>query len=239
MPSARIVGAGRAGGSLAVALRDVGWHVETLGRADDLSSAAVGVDVCVVATPDGVIAEVAASINPGDAVVIHLAGSLGLDVLVGHTDRGAMHPLMSLADAARGARLLAENGWFAVAGGSERASAMVQTIVDSLGGRHFSVVDEDRAAYHAAAAIASNHTTALLGQVERVAASVGVPFEAFVPLIIGSVDNVAALGASAALTGPVARGDEATLDRHRAALAALDADELELYEALVLAARKL
>ncbi len=147
-----------------------------------------------------------------------------------------MHPLMSLPDAERGAAQLLDNGWFAVAGSSDHATDLVLAMVAALGGRHFPIADHARAAYHAAATIASNHTTALLGQVERVAAAAGVPFEAFVPLITGSVNNVAALGAAAALTGPVSRGDEATLDRHREAL---DLDELELYEALVVAARKL
>lgn len=236
MATVRIVGAGRAGGSLARALRSVGWLVETLGRADDFSRAAADVDVCVVATPDGAIAEVAAAIEPGNAVVIHLAGSLGLDVLQNHEHCGGLHPLLSLADPERGAALLVDNAWFAVASSSNHADAIVLSMVEALGGRHFAVADEDRASYHAAAAIASNHTTALLGQVARVAAAAGVPFEAFVPLIIGSVHNVAALGAPAALTGPVARGDEATLDRHREAL---DKSELDLYEALVTAARKL
>jgi predicted short-subunit dehydrogenase-like oxidoreductase (DUF2520 family) len=76
----------------------------------------------------------------------------------------------------------------------------------------------------------------LMGQVERVAARVGVPLEAFLALARGSLDNVAALGPAAALTGPAARGDEATLDRHRAAL---DPSELPAYEAMVAEARRL
>lgn len=236
MPSARIVGVGRAGGSLAIALGRVGWQVDTLGRGDDHSQAAQDVDVCIIATPDTAIAEVAESIAPGAAVIAHMAGSLGTDVLGAHEDRAALHPLMSLPDAQRGADQMVERGWWAVAGSSDRAASMVESMVGSLGGTPISVADEDRATYHAAAAIASNHTVALLGQVERVAAAANVPIEAFVPLILGSINNVVAMGASAALTGPVARGDEATLDRHRDAL---DPSELELYEALVIAARRL
>jgi predicted short-subunit dehydrogenase-like oxidoreductase (DUF2520 family) len=98
------------------------------------------------------------------------------------------------------------------------------------------VADEDRAAYHAAAAIASNHLVALLGQAERVAASAGVPFEAYLDLVQATVDNVRALGPAAALTGPAARGDRATLDRHRAALAP---DERAAYDTMVELARRL
>jgi predicted short-subunit dehydrogenase-like oxidoreductase (DUF2520 family) len=113
---------------------------------------------------------------------------------------------------------------------------VVRGAVDDLGGRWFTVADADRAAYHAGAAIASNHLVALLGQVERVAGAVGVPFEAYLDLARGSLENVAELGPAAALTGPVARGDWATVERHRAAL---DQGELEAYDALVAAARRL
>jgi predicted short-subunit dehydrogenase-like oxidoreductase (DUF2520 family) len=91
-------------------------------------------------------------------------------------------------------------------------------MVACLGGRVVEVADGDRAAYHAAACIAANHVVALLGQVERVAASVGLDLESFLPLTRAAVDDVAALGAGAALTGPARRGDWATLSRHLDAL---------------------
>ena len=84
--------------------------------------------------------------------------------------------------------------------------------------------------------IASNHLVALLGQVERVAAAAGVPLEAYLDLVRATLDNVAELGPAAALTGPVARGDWATVDRH---LAALDPSEHEAYGAMVALARRL
>ena len=90
------------------------------------------------------------------------------------------------------------------------------------------VADADRAAYHAAACIAANHVVALLGRVERVAASVGLDVEAFLPLTRAAVDDVAALGPRRALTGPAVRGDWATLSRH---LDALPATERAGYQA--------
>lgn len=233
MPSARIIGPGRAGGALASALIGSGWTVaDLLGRDDDPTSAATDVDVVVIATPDAAIADVAALIAPvPSTVVLHLAGSLGLDVLAAHARRAAMHPLLSLPDAELGAHRLRAGAWFAVAG-----DPFVEQVVADLHGRSFVVADADRAAYHAAACIASNHLVALLGQVERVAGEVGVPFEAYLELVRGTIDNVAALGPAAALTGPAARGDWATIDRHRAAL---DPRELEAYDALVRAARRL
>jgi predicted short-subunit dehydrogenase-like oxidoreductase (DUF2520 family) len=229
----RVIGPGRAGGSLAGALGGVGWEVVgLLGRDDDVTDAASDVDLIVVATPDAAIAAVAAAVAPAPTTVVaHMAGSLGLDVLAGHERRAALHPLVSLPSAEVGAERLRDGAWFAVAG-----DPLAEAVVAALGGRAVAVADEDRAAYHAAACIASNHLVALLGQVERVAAQVGVPLEAFLALARGSLDNVAALGPAAGLTGPAARGDEATLDRHRAAL---DPSELPAYEAMVAEARRL
>jgi len=241
MRSLRVLGSGRAGASVASALGRAGWDVcPVLGRDDDPSEAAEGVDLLVLATPDGVIAEVAAAVRPDDrTVVAHLAGSLGLDVLAPHRLRAALHPLVALPTAEIGARRLADRATFAVAGEPAAALALVEEVVSDLGGRSFVVADDDRAAYHAAAVIASNHLVALLGQVERVASSIGLPLDAYLDLIRVTVDNVAELGPAAALTGPASRGDQATLDRHRAALALLGADEVATYDALVAAARRL
>ena len=102
--------------------------------------------------------------------------------------------------------------------------------------RPFRVDAADRVRYHAAACVASNHLVALLGQVERLAAHAGVPFEAFLPLVTGTVENVDELGPAGALTGPVARGDDETVARH---VDALPDDERDTYEALVREARRL
>jgi predicted short-subunit dehydrogenase-like oxidoreductase (DUF2520 family) len=113
---------------------------------------------------------------------------------------------------------------------------LADRVVDDLGGHRVAVADVDRAAYHAAACMASNHVVALLGQVERVAATAGVPLEAYLDLVRQTVDNVATLGPVEALTGPVRRGDEATVARH---LQAIDPSERPAYEALADAARRL
>lgn len=215
MHTIRIIGPGRAGTSLAAALSTRGWDVVGfLGRRDDLTDAALGVDVLVIATPDDAVAAVAASVAPcPGTTVVHLSGSLGLDALAPHARRAAVHPLVPLPNADVGAARLCSGVTFAVAG-----DPVAQLMVASLGGRTVSVADGDRAAYHAAACIAANHVVALLGQVERVAASVGLDLEAFLPLTRAAVDDVAELGPRAALTGPAVRGDWATLSRHLDAL---------------------
>lgn len=234
MPSVRVVGWGRAGSSLAGALSEAGWDVRdpVSARTESVAAAASGVDLAVIAVPDSAVAAVAAAVEPDpDAVVAHLAGSLGTEVLGAHPRRAAIHPLTSLPDAAVGARRLRSGCWFAVAG-----DEFALRVVADLGGRVLAVADADRAAYHAAAAVASNHLVALLGQAERIAAGVGAPFEAFLDLVRATVDNVAELGPATALTGPAARGDEATIARH---LEAIDPAERPAYRAMSDQARRL
>ncbi len=233
MASVRIVGPGRAGTSFALALAEVGWEVDQmLGSDDDPSDAAVGVDLVLVCTPDASVSSVAGRIEPSmHAVVAHVAGSLGLDALAGHERRASVHPLVALPGGEVGARRLRSGRWFAVAG-----HPLAREVVAALGGRAFEVADADRIRYHAAAAVASNHLVALLGQVERMAAAIAVPFDAYLDLVRATVDNVEELGARAALTGPAARGDDATIARH---LDAIDPSERAAYEALVAEARRL
>lgn len=219
--------------SLRAALIDVGWECDSVfGRGDDCSSAGDGVDVCIIATADADIADVAASIEPTNAVVMHLSGATPLAVL-NHPRTAAMHPLQSLPEPVAGAASLRQC-YFAVAGDD-----IAQHIADELSGKWFPIDDADRAIYHCAAVVASNHTVALLGQVERLANSIGVPFEAFESIVETSIANTWATGPAAALTGPAARGDQATIDAHRAALIERHAQELESYDAAVELARRL
>jgi predicted short-subunit dehydrogenase-like oxidoreductase (DUF2520 family) len=228
----RIVGAGRAGRSLAKALDLGGWRVtEMLDLGDPVTGAADGVDVLVVSVPDGAVADVAAEVVPDlSTLVVHLAGSLTLDALAPHPRRASLHPLVPLPDPDSGAARL-RGAWMALAG-----DPGVESMAAVLGGRAIRVADEHRAVYHAAAAIASNHLVALLGQVERVAAAAGVPLAAYLDLAGAALADVARLGPGAALTGPVSRGDWDTVRRH---VAALPADERPAYLALAAAAARL
>jgi len=204
------------------ALAAAGWTVApAIRHGEDVSTAAAGVDLVLVATPDAAIAGVAAAIDPvATTVVGHLAGSLGLDVLAPHERRASIHPLRSIPSG----DIDVAGGWFAVAG-----DPLADDVVDALVGRRVAVDDEHRAAYHAAACIASNHLVALLAQVERVGASAGVPLDAYLDLVRQTVDNVDAVGPRAALTGPVARGDWETVARHRDAI---DERERDAYDAM-------
>ena len=167
---------------------------------------------------------------------LHLAGSLGLDGLAGLARRGSLHPLVPLPTPDIGAARLRSGITFAVAG-----DPAARAMAGALGGDVGEVGDGDRAAYHAAAVIAANHLVALLGQVERVAASAGLPLTAFAGLLRSATDDALALGPRAALTGPAARGDWETVQRHRTAIASMPAHRTELagYDAMVALARRL
>jgi predicted short-subunit dehydrogenase-like oxidoreductase (DUF2520 family) len=233
LTSFRLIGAGRAGQSFAIALSAAGWDLAgTLGRHDDLRPAARDVDALVIATPDGAVASVSRAVEPSPGtVVFHLAGSLGLDALAPHPRRASVHPLVTLPEPRSGAERLRSGGFFAVAG-----DPLALDMVAALAGQPLAVPDHARTTYHAAACVAANHVVALLGQVERLADGAGVPLAAFLELVCGAVDDVAAVGPARALTGPVARGDDSTIDRHRAVL---DPAERPAYDALVGLAQRL
>jgi predicted short-subunit dehydrogenase-like oxidoreductase (DUF2520 family) len=244
-----LVGPGRAGTTVAVALADRGWDVVgvagrrvdapgTLGVATRLGAPAVepaaaghGADVVIVATPDALVETAAATLAGSvatDALVVHLSGALGLDALAAVPGRvGALHPLQTFPSVEAGLARLA-GSWCAIAGDPE-----VRAIAAQLGLHPVEIADADRVRYHAAACIASNHLVALLDQVRRIAP---VPLEAFLPLVRATVDNVGELGPADALTGPVARGDARTVARH---LEALSGDDRDAYRALARLARSL
>jgi predicted short-subunit dehydrogenase-like oxidoreductase (DUF2520 family) len=235
----RTVGPGRAGRSLTAALTAAGGFrcLGVLGRHDPPRHAAGAVDLLIIATPDDAVERVAAMVDPvPTTAVVHLSGSLGLDVLRTHPRRGSLHPLVPLPDAVVGAERLRSGATFAVAG-----DPVTRDMAHALGGRLVEVEDADRAVYHAAASIAANHLVALIGQVERIAGSVGLPLDAFAGLVHAATDDALALGPSRALTGPAARGDWDTVERHRAALAGLAGHRTELaaYDAMVGLARRL
>jgi predicted short-subunit dehydrogenase-like oxidoreductase (DUF2520 family) len=227
-----IVGAGRLGTALTAALSAAGHVVRgPLGRDADPGAATV-VLLCV---PDGEIAAAAAAV-PAGPLVGHCSGATGLDVL-GAREGFSLHPLMTVPAGAP-PTIFAGAGC-AVDGTSLHALATAERIAASLGMRATQVADEDRAAYHAAASIASNFLVTLEGAAERLAATAGVDRELLAPLVRAAVENWAAEGAERALTGPIARGDDATVARQRAAVQERTPDLLPLFDALVDATRAL
>ncbi|GAA5092834.1 DUF2520 domain-containing protein [Microbacterium yannicii] len=225
-----IVGDGRMGRSLVAALRGAGADVRgPLGR----GATAHDADLVLLAVPDAEIAAAAHHIAAG-RLVGHLSGATTLEPLAPHEALG-IHPLMAVAsDDASFAGVPA-----AVAGSSPRALEAAEALAQALGMTPFQIDDVDRAAYHAAASIASNFLVTLEGFADGLAATAGVPRTAFAPLVRATVENWQAQGAASALTGPIARGDDATVARQRAAVAERMPERLALFDALAAATRDL
>ena len=228
LDSIAIVGAGRLGTALAAAL----GVASPLGRGAD----ARGASAVLLCVPDSEIAAAAAAIEPGRAgpLIGHCSGATGLDVLAPH-EAFSLHPLMTVPVGAPPGRLAGAG--CAVDGSTPRALAVAEALAARLGMRPTHVADEDRVAYHAAASIASNFLVTLEGAAERLAATAGVDRALLAPLVRAAVDDWAARGAEDALTGPIARGDEDTVTRQRAAVAERTPDLLPLFDAMVDATR--
>jgi len=223
------VGAGRLGTALAPALRDAGVAVTgPLRRGEPVPPDAEAVLLCV---PDRAIAAAARRV-PAGPLVGHASGLLGLAPL-GAREAFALHPLVS----ASGPGTPFAGAGAAVAGSTPRARAAAVALACALGMTPFSVPDEDRPAYHAAASLAANALVVLEDAAERLAATAGVPRAALLPLARGALERWGARGA-AALTGPVARGDEATVAAQRAAVEERAPDLLALFDAFVEAGRE-
>ena len=225
-----VVGDGRMGRAVAAGLWAAGIAVEgPLGR----GATGAGADVVLLAVPDAAIVDAAACVTPGPYVG-HLSGATTLAPLTGHR-AFSLHPLMTVtADGASFAGVPA-----AVAGQDDDALGVAHALAAALGLTPFAVGDADRVAYHAAACVASNYLVTLEALAERLAASAGVGRDALVPLVRATVENWAARGPAAALTGPVARGDEATVAAHRDAVVTRVPEAVGLFDALTRATRVL
>ena len=250
-----IVGAGRAGRGLARALRASGVGVQALvarrtlpddpdgAVAGEVAALARGAATVLVAVQDAALAAAAAMVaqaglDPG-TVVLQLSGSAAHDVLdvvrhAGHP-AGTFHPLVPLSDPALAAGAL-RGAWIGV-GGDPRATAAAGWLAAALGARTLAIpaATDDRALYHAAAVIASNFPLALAALAERLLVGVGVEAmparEATQHLMRAAVENLRGHPPAEVLTGPIVRGDVATVAAHLAALAR-DPAALDVYVSL-------
>ncbi len=260
MPQAAvaIVGAGRMGQGLGLALHRAGWQVSLVARTRHRvvapltlhtgarSAATLAASVVLLAVPDdgiaGLASELAAERGIGaDQVVLHLSGLLDRVALRALESTGAglgsFHPLQSVADPAAAPERL--RGAYVGVEGDERALRAAEGLASAMGMTAIPLSSGGKAAYHAGAVMAANYTVALAGVAERLAVEGGVTREIaerlYLPLIRGAVDNLG-LGPVAALTGPVRRGDIRTIEAH---LSALSRNDRELYRLLGLAALRL
>ncbi|ACZ38134.1 Rossmann-like and DUF2520 domain-containing protein [Sphaerobacter thermophilus] len=251
------VGAGAAGGALARALAAAGVPVVAVTgkgpeRAHTLAAAipecaavptaqdvADRADLVVLAVPDRAIAEVCASVRwRADAAVVHCSGAHSLDVLEPARAAGALvggcHPLQTLTGAPEDAARLAGSVFGIEA--EEPLRGMLADLVERIGGRPVFLSARDKALYHASAVLISNYTVTLAATAAGLWEAFGVDrrdgLRALLPLLQGTVANLEQHGVPNALTGPIARGDAGTLERHLNVLADYRPDLLPLYREL-------
>ena len=244
-----IIGAGRVGQALARRAGEVGFDIidvvngslrsarkaaRFIGAGTALAAAKAPLrpaDLFLIATPDDQVeaaVELLRRSTVPAAVAFHSSGALTSAVLGPLTERGfavaSCHPLQSFADPARALGRL-DKTHFCIEGeaGAVRAA---RRFVRAIGGHPFEIRTEMKGLYHAAATMSSGGVTALLDVTLELLARCGLgerqAREVLLPLVEGTLANIAAVGTARALTGPVRRGDVHTVARHRHALAASD-----------------
>jgi predicted short-subunit dehydrogenase-like oxidoreductase (DUF2520 family) len=209
----RVVGRGRLGSAVAARLVERGHRLAEEG----------GAQVIVLCVPDSAIGEVARSI-PSGPWVAHMSGATPLAALSPHVTRFSVHPLQTFVRT-RGPEQF-DGAWAAVSGEDAEALRRARWLATELGLRPFELADDMRALYHAGAAMASNYLVTLYRAASRALEAAGAPPEALIPLMQRTIDN------GFELTGPIARGDWATVDAHLAALRRRVPDLESIYRAL-------
>jgi predicted short-subunit dehydrogenase-like oxidoreductase (DUF2520 family) len=241
-----LIGAGRLARVLLPLLGPAGYPVVAVAdrRVERPAEATAHAGLVLLAVPDRAVAAVAAELAAAPLawrgrVVLHHAGALGLEPLAPLAARGAgvgvLHPLQCLGSA--GARRLLR-GSRARIEGDRSGRAAASRLARRLGLVPLAIpaTPAARAAYHAAAALASNDVLALLGLAEELLAAAGVRAAAaraaLLPLARGTLAQLERDGAAGALTGPAARGDVATLRAHLRALARISPEGAQVHRLL-------
>ncbi len=253
------IGAGRVGTALATTLAARGYHLTAVASRSRASAArlagkisgcqscatpqqvAENADIVFITTPDDSIAAVAASITwQPHHRVIHCSGTHSLDVLAAAQEQGAMigsfHPLQSFADVTQ-AQANLPGSFFAIEAEGILLS-FLEAIVSALSGTSIVLQGRDKVLYHIAAVFASNYVVTLIKLAVDLWQSFAEPVKpaqvitALAPLLQGTISNIDTLGLPRALTGPISRGDEATIKQHLRSLQETMPTLVELYKEL-------
>lgn len=253
-----IIGAGVVGSAVGRLLRERGYAIggvvaRGLAKAEkaagfigegvpgtDPVKGAEGADWVFITTPDKAIRATCEFIASGGgfkkgALAVHMSGALSSGALVSARSSGArvvsLHPIQSLASAEQAVTNL-PGSYFSIEGDPE-AMAEGREIVEALGGLLVVIPSEEKALYHAGAAVASNYLVAVVDFAVTIFESLGMErdaaVKAVIPLIRGTVNNIERVGVPDALTGPIARGDVGTVEGHVEALRKRMPEMLGLY----------
>ena len=213
-----------------------------------ISDALLAADLILIATPDRAIGKTAGALgrlgNPSGAgskawrgkIVLHTSGALGSDVLRPLALRGAatgsLHPLQTFSNKDVPSLI----GCTCAIEGSAAALRMARRICRELGGIPVVLPQRQKAAYHAAAALAAGHVLAVIEAASRILVGAGFPHKravrALLPLTRQTLTNYERAGGRAAWTGPLNRGDFAVIERHLEALRRFPREYREAYDAL-------
>jgi predicted short-subunit dehydrogenase-like oxidoreductase (DUF2520 family) len=229
-----VVGSGRVGNAIARALSASGRQASLVDR-DGLDDACRDAAIVLLCVPDGQIAEAAvrvAAAAPALRFIGHTSGATQLNTLAAATQGAetfSLHPLQTVPTPTTDL----SGAPAAIAGSSQEALELARSLAVSCGMAPFEVPEASRAAYHAAAAMASNFLVSLEVSAEELFAAAGIEGgrKLLAPLVLSTANNWAEHG-FAALTGPIARGDEATVDQHLRAIEALAPELTETYRVL-------
>jgi predicted short-subunit dehydrogenase-like oxidoreductase (DUF2520 family) len=208
----KVIGRGRVGAAIHARLTERG-----------LAADGPEADLVLLCVPDVAIATAAAAV-PAGPWIAHVSGATPLSALAPHDRRFGLHPLQTFT-LARGSEQL-DGAWAAVTSETAAARERGHWLADRLGLQPFDIRDESRVLYHAGAAMASNFLVTLYRAASRLLETAGAPPEALVPLMRRTIDN------GFELTGPIARGDWATVDAHLAAIHRSAPDLEALYRAM-------
>lgn len=261
MPDVAIVGAGMVGRTLGYALQRKGCRVvavasRTRGSAeeavrfigagavcDEPTEAAARAAIVFLTTPDDAIPSTCGAIAARGgfrrgALVLHTSGALSSRALESARACGAavasLHPLQTFANPPEAVRALPGTRWFYEGDGD--ALGRTRALIEALEGIPVRIRTEGKVLYHAGAVVACNYLVTLVARACGLFEAAGVPAEvalaSLVPLLRGTVGNLERVGLPRALTGPLARGDVATIERHLQALAEQRPDDLDLYRRL-------
>jgi len=205
----QVIGSGRVGSAVSARLSERGVAV---GEDDP--------DIVLLCVPDAAIPDVSRGLAPGRAWVGHVSGATTLTALEPHERRFSLHPLQTFDRSGDPTQF--EGAWAAITGEDGEALAVARELAETLGLQPFELAESDRTLYHAGAVFASNYLVTL----QRAAVRLGVPAEGLVPLMRGTIEH------GFDLTGPIARGDWATVEAHKQAIRAKHPELENLYDTL-------